>query len=61
MTLLDGTEVKAGDFVKAKIVRNWRRCKVLELLRAGVEKAVLAAPSGHTIIRSRYQIRRDEP
>ncbi len=58
MTLLDGTEVKVGDIVLAKIGRGpWRNCEVLELLKGGgVDRAILAGPAGN-IIRSRYRIK----
>ena len=60
MTLLDGTEVRAGDKVRAiGEAGGLRVCSVLEILRGGVDKALLTAPLPFgTVIRTRYQIKR---
>lgn len=61
MTLLDGTQVKVGDTVRAKGegCGRYRNCKVLEIFRGGgVDRAIVTAPIPFgTVIRSRYQIK----
>lgn len=69
MTLLDGTEVREGDKVRAKGEDGRLRiCTVLTILKGGgVDKAILTAQVPKhfwktgaifgTVIRSRYQIK----
>lgn len=57
MTLLDGTEIKAGETVRIKNAGRWVNATVLEEIKGvGVEKAVVEL-QGTKLVRSRYQIR----
>ena len=62
MTLQDGTVVRDGDKVRARLGEGddgWRVCTILEVLKdGGVDKAILTAPDLFgTVIRTRYQIK----
>lgn len=62
LTLLDGTIVRVGDKVLARIThKGYRVCHVLEILKGcGVDKAILNTSHAGQVICTRYQMRRYE-